>query len=58
MQTILQIDSTGFLIACAGAEPGDREALGAPVDGALFFAGEAAHPAVNPCMQVNSVAVL
>jgi monoamine oxidase len=34
-----------------GAEEGDREALAAPVAGALFFAGEASHPAVNPCMQ-------
>jgi len=34
-----------------GAEVGDREALLAPVAGTLFFAGEAAHPAVNPCMQ-------
>lgn len=28
-----------------------REALAAPVDDVLFFAGEATHPAVNPCMQ-------
>lgn len=34
-----------------GAEAGDREALAAPVGGSLFFAGEAAHPDVNPCMQ-------
>jgi hypothetical protein len=35
-----------------GAEPGDREALAAPLPGnAVFFAGEATHPAVNPCMQ-------
>mmetsp|Transcript_29995 Transcript_29995/g.84637 ORF Transcript_29995/g.84637 Transcript_29995/m.84637 type:complete len:113 (+) Transcript_29995:285-623(+) len=34
-----------------GAEEGDREALAAPVDGTLFFAGEATHEAVNPCMQ-------
>jgi monoamine oxidase len=34
-----------------GAEAGDREALAAPVAGALFFAGEATHPDVNPCMQ-------
>jgi hypothetical protein len=39
--------------ATAGAEPGDRAALGAPVAGTLFFAGEATHPAVNPCMQVT-----
>ena len=34
-----------------GAEPGDREALQAPVQGTLFFAGEACHAGVNPCMQ-------
>ena len=28
-----------------------REALGAPVAGRIFFAGEATHPAVNPCLQ-------
>ena len=35
----------------AGAEAGDREALAAPVAGTVFFAGEATHTAVNPCMQ-------
>ncbi|CAL8464484.1 g4019 [Coccomyxa elongata] len=34
-----------------GAWPGDRETLAAPVGDVLFFAGEATHPAVNPCMQ-------
>jgi hypothetical protein len=34
-----------------GAEAGDRAALAAPVGGVLFFAGEATHEAVNPCMQ-------
>jgi monoamine oxidase len=34
-----------------GVEDGDREALAAPVAGTLFFAGEATHVAVNPCMQ-------
>ncbi|CAK0783395.1 hypothetical protein CVIRNUC_006594 [Coccomyxa viridis] len=34
-----------------GAHPGDRDALAAPVGSVLFFAGEATHPAVNPCMQ-------
>lgn len=36
-----------------GAEPGDREALAAPLPGndTVFFAGEATHVAVNPCMQ-------
>jgi monoamine oxidase len=35
-----------------GAEDGDREALAAPLAcGAVFFAGEATHAAVNPCMQ-------
>jgi len=33
------------------ARRGDREALAAPVGGALFFAGEATHAAVNPCLQ-------
>ena len=28
-----------------------RDALAAPVGSVLFFAGEATHPAVNPCMQ-------
>lgn len=28
-----------------------RETLAAPVGDVLFFAGEATHPAVNPCMQ-------
>jgi len=35
----------------SGALVGDREALAAPVNGTIFFAGEATHPAVNPCMQ-------
>eukprot|EP00897_Mesotaenium_endlicherianum_P002621 jgi/Mesen1/2387/ME000157S01526 len=30
---------------------GARDALGSPVAGRLFFAGEATHPGVNPCMQ-------
>jgi len=35
-----------------GAEDGDREALAAPLPcGRVFFAGEATHGAVNPCMQ-------
>lgn len=34
-----------------GAEDGDREALAAPVDGTVFFAGEATHTCINPCMQ-------
>eukprot|EP00877_Chromochloris_zofingiensis_P015153 jgi/Chrzof1/9892/Cz04g19260.t1 len=34
-----------------GAEPTDRDALAAPVLSSIFFAGEATHPAVNPCMQ-------
>lgn len=36
----------------AGAQVGDREALAAPVAGSLFFAGEATHPAINPCLQM------
>ena len=27
------------------------DALAAPVGNVLYFAGEATHPAVNPCMQ-------
>lgn len=51
---------TGFSQAAAettlapmlpGALVGDREALGASVQHTIFFAGEATHPAVNPCMQ-------
>ncbi|KAF6238025.1 amine oxidase [Scenedesmus sp. NREL 46B-D3] len=34
-----------------GAEEGDREALAAPVAGTIFFAGEATHSSVNPCIQ-------
>ena len=35
-----------------GAQPGDRRALASPEFGnALFFAGEATHEAVNPCLQ-------
>ena len=33
-----------------GARVGDRDALAAPC-GRLFWAGEATHPAVNPCLQ-------
>lgn len=28
-----------------------RDLLAKPVSGTLFFAGEATHPAVNPCLQ-------
>ena len=28
-----------------------RDTLAAPVGSVLFFAGEATHPAINPCMQ-------
>lgn len=34
-----------------GAELGDREALAAPVNGCVFFAGEATNTNLNPCMQ-------
>lgn len=34
-----------------GARSGDRETLGEPVGRTLFFAGEACHEGVNPCMQ-------
>ncbi len=33
------------------ARAGDRAALAQPVGSSLFFAGEATHEAVNPCMQ-------
>uniref|UniRef100_A0A7S3E4S6 Amine oxidase domain-containing protein n=1 Tax=Chloropicon laureae TaxID=464258 RepID=A0A7S3E4S6_9CHLO len=33
------------------ARAGDRKALAQPVGSSLFFAGEATHEAVNPCMQ-------
>ena len=42
----------GYSIPSRGALPGDRAALAAPAaGGALLFAGEATHPAVNPCVQ-------
>lgn len=34
-----------------GAELGDRELLAAPVQGTVFFAGEATSLALNPCIQ-------
>lgn len=34
-----------------GAELGDRDALAAPLGSTVFFAGEATHPAINPCVQ-------
>lgn len=37
-----------------GAEEGDREALAAPIDGRVFWAGEAANVHMNPCVQVRS----
>lgn len=41
-----------YSIPSRGARPGDRAALAAPAGGgALLFAGEATHPAVNPCVQ-------
>ena len=42
-----------YSVPGAGVLPGDREALGAPVGDppVLFFAGEATHAGVNPCMQ-------
>lgn len=32
-------------------QEGDREALAVPIKGTVFLAGEATHPAVNPCIQ-------
>ncbi|KAK9804891.1 hypothetical protein WJX72_010512 [[Myrmecia] bisecta] len=33
------------------AKVGDREALAEPIGLTVFFAGEATHPAINPCIQ-------
>lgn len=33
------------------AELGDRDVLAEPLNETVFFAGEATHPAINPCMQ-------
>lgn len=41
----------GYSHPSLGARPGDRDALAAPLDGTLFFAGEATHAGVNPCLQ-------
>ena len=41
----------GYSYPSLGAHPGDRAALAAPVGDTLFFAGEATHPAINPCVQ-------
>lgn len=41
-----------------GALVGDREALRAAVEHTIFFAREATHPAVNPCLQVDLTALL
>ena len=40
-----------YSFPAAGVGPLDRRELAAPVAGALFFAGEATHIGVNPCMQ-------
>eukprot|EP00891_Asterochloris_glomerata_P008389 jgi/Astpho2/8389/e_gw1.00122.39.1_t len=34
-----------------GAQEGDRQTLAEPVDDRLFFAGEATHAGINPCLQ-------
>ncbi|KAL3134987.1 hypothetical protein ABBQ32_007941 [Trebouxia sp. C0010 RCD-2024] len=33
------------------AQVGDRDVLAQPIGTTIFFAGEATHPAINPCMQ-------
>ena len=33
------------------AQVGDRDVLAAPIGKSVFFAGEATHAAINPCMQ-------
>ena len=43
-------------VVASGAEAGDREALAAPCGATVFFAGEATHPAVNPCLQARLAA--
>ena len=40
-----------YSFPAAGVGPLDRRELAAPVAGSLFFAGEATHIGVNPCMQ-------
>jgi len=40
-----------YTFPCFGARPGDRKALAAPWGDAVFFAGEATHESVNPCIQ-------
>jgi hypothetical protein len=45
MQTLLACSERAWFYS------GIREALAAPVGDTLFFAGEATHAAVNPCMQ-------
>lgn len=41
----------GYTYPTLGAHSGDRKALAAPISGVMYWAGEATHPAVNPCMQ-------
>jgi hypothetical protein len=41
----------GYSHPSLGALPTDRAALAAPEGGTLFFAGEATHSGVNPCLQ-------
>lgn len=33
------------------SQEGDREALAVPIKSTIYLAGEATHPAVNPCIQ-------
>lgn len=41
----------GYTYPSLHAQVGDRDVLAQPVGTTLFFAGEATHPAINPCMQ-------
>lgn len=41
----------GYTYPTLHAQVGDRDVLAQPVGTTIFFAGEATHPAINPCMQ-------
>ena len=41
----------GYTYPSLHAQVGDRDMLAQPIGNTVFFAGEATHPAINPCMQ-------
>ena len=41
----------GYTYPSLHAQVGDRDVLAQPIGTTLFFAGEATHAAINPCMQ-------